>query len=109
MRSFSDAVTAKIMMKLIETAAKDGIITKEEQEVLDSIDNSLVFYKQALDEAEADGMITLQEQKRLEKIRDIVISTARIIAQESDSQIDKDELNLLMGLMCTIHVPKADL
>lgn len=108
MHSFSDAVTAKIMMKLIETAAKDGIITKEEQEVLDSIDNSLVFYKQALDAAEADGMITLQEQKRLEKIRDIVISTARIIAQESESQIDNDELNLLIGLMCTIHVPKAD-
>lgn len=96
------------MMKLVETAATDGIITKEEQEVLDSIDNSLIYYKQALEAAEEDGKITLQEQNRLEKIRDIIISTARIIAQESESEIDKDELNLLMGLMCTIHVPKAD-
>ncbi len=102
----SENTIARIMMQLIQTAANDGILTAEEEELLGSINNSLVFYKNSLDVVISDGVITQEEHDHLVKIKDIIINAATLLAGESDDEISRDEMNLIIGLMVSINIPK---
>lgn len=101
----SDATVSKIMMHLVETAAYDGILTDEELELLSTIDNSLKIYKKKLAKVLEDGIVTEEEYQQLSRIKDIIINAATIIAG-SDDEINKDEMNLIIGVMVSINVPK---
>ncbi|MCY3410295.1 MAG: hypothetical protein INQ03_01550 [Candidatus Heimdallarchaeota archaeon] len=103
----NDQVIADIMINLIETAHRDGYLSEDEKAILDSIENSLAFYKQALDDATEDGKITKAEHEHLQKIKDIVINAATLVAERSDNEITSEEMNLLIGAMVSIKVPKA--
>ncbi|MHA2504687.1 MAG: hypothetical protein ACXAE3_17680 [Candidatus Kariarchaeaceae archaeon] len=104
--SGADKILAKAMMYLIETAAKDGVITQEEVDLIDTFEVSLKKYEGALREAYADGIITLDEENRLHSIKDYIIEGGKLMADLADG-ISKDEMNLLISMMLSLEVPRS--
>lgn len=107
-RDEADKMMAETMMYLIQTAANDGIITQEEKNLLDTFEYSMKHYKNALNEALEDGKITEKEEEKLTRIKEVIISGGRIIADEIDG-ISKDEMNLLIAVMVSLKIPKKDI
>jgi len=101
----ADKILAKAMMYLFQTAANDGIITEEEANLINSFELSLKQYDRALRAAFEDNIITREEKEKLIKVKEIIINSGRIIADEIDG-ISKDEMNLLISMMLSLEVPK---
>ena len=101
-----DQIMARAIMHLLETAGKDGIITDEEREVVDSIEFSLRFYKQMLIDALEDGEITAKEKKMLEGMKERIIKEGYNVA-ELVNGVSKDEMNLLISVMLSLKLPKV--
>ncbi|MCE7733539.1 MAG: hypothetical protein GPJ54_01590 [Candidatus Heimdallarchaeota archaeon] len=101
-----DQIMARAIMHLMETAGKDGIITDEEREVVDSIEFSLRFYKQMLIDALEDGEITPNEKKMLEGMKERIIKEGYNVA-ELVNGVSKDEMNLLISVMLSLKLPKV--
>ena len=106
--SDADKILAKAMMYLIETAAKDGVITQEEVDLIDTFEVSLKKYESALKDAYADGVITFEEEKKLHTIKDVIIEGGNLMANLVDG-ISKDEMNLLISMMLSLEVPKSSI
>ncbi|MHA2028178.1 MAG: hypothetical protein ACW99A_21235 [Candidatus Kariarchaeaceae archaeon] len=102
----ADRMLAHAIMHLMETAGKDGIITQEEQEVIDTIEFSLRFYKQMLIDALEDGEITSDEKRMLENMKERIIKEGFNVA-ELVNGVSKDEMNLLISLMLSLKLPKV--
>ncbi|MCH8906272.1 MAG: hypothetical protein IH840_04205, partial [Candidatus Heimdallarchaeota archaeon] len=90
----ADKILAEAMMHMLQTAARDGVITDEEAEIVDKIEYSLRFFRQMLVDAMADGVITQEEQDSLIRMKDKMIEEGYNVA-EASSDVSKDELNLL--------------
>ena len=99
-----DKILAKAMMHLIETAAKDGVITQEEVDLIDAFEVSLKKYERALRKAFEDGVIDNDEEKILEDIKDKIISNGTQVA--GIDGISKDEMNLLISMMLSLEIPR---
>lgn len=102
-----DKILAKAMMFVTQTAANDGIITQEEKEMLDTFEFSLKIYHKALNDAFEDGCITKEEELQLERVKDMILNDGTAMADKIDG-ISKDEMNLLLAMMLSLKVPKAD-
>ncbi|MDH5402895.1 MAG: hypothetical protein OEZ01_01985 [Candidatus Heimdallarchaeota archaeon] len=101
-----DKILANTMMNLVQTAAKDGIITKEEKALLDTFDFSLNEFKNVLVEAFEDGIITPDEKEKLEQFKEAIIEKGRKVAEIDE--INVDEFNLLIAVMCSLKLPKSE-
>ncbi|MHA2251059.1 MAG: hypothetical protein ACXAD7_11910 [Candidatus Kariarchaeaceae archaeon] len=104
-QSESDKILAEAMMFLYETAAKDGKITDEEMKLISEMEITLNYYKRALDKAYADDIITQEEVDQLNKLKEIIVSEGFDVADEFQG-ISKDEMNILVALICKLKVPK---
>ncbi len=100
-----DEILTRNMKKLVELAARDGIISIDEHAVLDQIQISMTEYTEKMKEALEDGIITLEEVDRLKKIKEKMIKDAFDVAN-IDNVITSDELLLLMNFVVTIELPK---
>ena len=84
----------KLYQKLIDTANKDGIITSDEQKLIDNIRKNIEKYSKILNESYADNIITADEQNDLYTFRKKIMEEALIIAKQ-DHKITQDEFSLL--------------
>lgn len=91
----------KVMEDLIDLALGDEKISKEEQEILFSINSNLQHYVKLSIEAVSDNIITDDERSKLIAVGDKVIADAEKIAMK-DSSISDDEKSLLDSLITSI-------
>ena len=68
---------------------------------------TLNYYKKALDKAYEDNIITKKEVDKLNKLKEIIISEGFEVAEEFKG-ISKDEMNILVALICKLKVPKSN-
>ncbi len=92
----------KLWDNLIETAFKDGEITKEEEILIKRIMNSFEAYEQALKEALEDKKITLEEKQKLSHLREKIWKDAYAYAQ-LDHAITIDEHDILIKLVKSLR------
>lgn len=102
----ADRILAHAIMHLMETAGKDGVVTDDEREVIESIEFSLRFYKQMLVDALDDGEITPNEKKMLDGMKERIIKEGFNVA-ELINGVSKDEMNLLISVMLSLKLPKV--
>ena len=98
----------KLYVKLLEKAKEDGVITEEEQAILDQVKINMEDYEKLLTEALEDQIITEEEAKELRNSRAKMLDVAWLTA-DKDAKIDKDEaglLNLLLNLLKKIEMDK---
>ncbi len=101
-----DKLVARVMKNIIETAANDGIITEEEQRLINELDFSLKIFKDQLNLVLLDGRINDEEKETLLKLKDIIINNALEIADEND-EISPDEMDLLVAFLLKLKLPKT--
>ncbi|MHA2365887.1 MAG: hypothetical protein ACXAC7_18150 [Candidatus Hodarchaeales archaeon] len=87
---------------LYKIAMDDGLITEEEQRILDSVTKNIDSFITALEEAMADNIITKEENELLNNIYDKIYDESADIANE-DNQLTTDEFKLLVKLIETIR------
>jgi hypothetical protein len=91
----------QIISKLKDRALQDGIITEEEQRLLDTVQDLVNRYENYLVKAEADQIITPDEALKLREMRNQMLEGAWVEA-DRDAHITSDEatlLNLLLKLL----------
>ena len=96
----------KLFAKLLEKAREDGVITVEEQAILDQVQINIDDYEKLLSEALDDNIITEDEAKDLRNARAKMLDLAWITA-DRDAEINPDEaglLNLLLNLLKKIKI-----
>ncbi len=102
----SDKILDEAMKSLILTAAKDGIITKEEHKFIGEMEITFDYYRKALDKAFEDGIISKQESLHLHRIKEIIIAEGFEVAEEYKG-VSQDMMNLLISIICSLKVPDA--
>ncbi len=98
----------KLFGKLLDKAKEDGVITDEEQAILDQVKINIDDYEKLLHRALDDNIITEDEAKELRNSRAKMLDTAWVTA-DKDAEIDSDEaslLNLLLSLLKKIEIDK---
>ncbi|OLS25715.1 MAG: hypothetical protein HeimC2_17710 [Candidatus Heimdallarchaeota archaeon LC_2] len=98
----------KLYAKLLDKALEDGIITEEEQAILDDVKMNIGDYEKLLSEALEDEIITEKEAKDLRNSRAKMLDMAWLTA-DKDAEIDPDEaglLNLMLNLLKKIEMDK---
>lgn len=80
---------------------KDGQITKEEREILTSVNENNEIFLQSLNKVMEDNIITKEENILLNKLYDNIYDQSEKIAKQ-DYQISPDEYHLLMRIIATI-------
>ncbi|MHA2295519.1 MAG: MFS transporter [Candidatus Hodarchaeales archaeon] len=94
--------SAKTWNVLMSIALEDGIITDEEQVLLDKIMDSILNYAQVLEEALEDGIITKNEEKSLLRAYNQISRDVHKIALH-DTKISQDEMAILTKLANVIR------
>lgn len=100
-----DRMVSAAMRDIIETAAKDGLITDEETALIDLAEESLKLYHRELHLALDDDLITEEERKSLEDLKDAILDKGMEVAN-LDERITADEMALLMAYIVAIKLPK---
>ena len=93
----------EIIHHLTKMALADGKMTKEEQELLESITVNIMIYDRAVEDALEDGIITEEEKETLIAIKDQLITEAYELSLETDG-ISDDELRILRVLVNSIDI-----
>ncbi len=86
---------------ITDKAAEDGVVTKEEQKIIETARDNLLEYEKLVKEAMEDGIITTEEMNSLIDLEENLLSETYFTAIE-DNKIDSDELILLKTLIKTI-------
>ncbi len=84
--------------QLLAKATEDGVISPEEQAILNQAKFDLDYYEKLLQLAVLDDIITSDESDQLKAARDKILKGAWVVADE-DSVITKDEADLLNLLL----------
>ncbi|MHA2097121.1 MAG: hypothetical protein ACW99A_00435 [Candidatus Kariarchaeaceae archaeon] len=98
----------KLYEALLRKANEDGIITNEEQAILDQVKMNVLDYEKLLSNALEDGIIDEDEAKQLRDSRAKMLELAWMAA-DTDAEINTDEaglLNLLLNLLKKIELDK---
>jgi len=82
---------------LMEVAEQDGIVTKEEKEIIEQVKFDSDVYQLMLNDAYDDDVITEKELENLKKLKELILSRAEVIASLDDI-VSEDEQNLLTKL-----------
>lgn len=84
----------KIYNQILDKANEDGIITSDEQAIIDSIKSNISKYQEILEDSYEDEIITAEEQNDMYLSRKHMLEEALSIAKE-DNKITQDEFKLL--------------
>ena len=106
--SYMESDMQKLYAKLLVKAKEDGIITGEEQAILDQVKMNIEDYENLLVEALEDNIITESEAKDLRNSRAKMLDMAWLTA-DKDAEINSDEaglLNLMLSLLKKIEIDK---
>lgn len=98
----------KLYEALLTKALEDGVISKDEQAILDQVKMNVLDYEKLLSEAFEDGIIDEDEAKQLRDSRAKMLELAWMEA-DTDAMINTDEaglLNLLLSLLKKIEMGK---
>ena len=87
----------EVMEKLFTIATADGIITEEEQEILDAVNEELQSYNWSLSTATEDGVISPTKASMIKAICSRIVKKARAQALK-DGVLSSDEFDLLIEL-----------
>ena len=87
-----------ILTQIFIQAEEDGIITKEEKELLNQIKIDLQEYNSLLKNALEDGVITEDEEKMLHQFKKKLLKSAYDLSRK-DNLIDKDEREIISLLV----------
>ena len=87
----------EVMEKLFSIATADGIITEEEQEILDAVNSELQSYDWSLSTATSDGVISPTKAAMIKAICSRVVQKAKTQALK-DGVLTSDEFNLLIEI-----------
>ncbi|MDH5402065.1 MAG: TerB family tellurite resistance protein [Candidatus Heimdallarchaeota archaeon] len=68
------------LKELFKIARKDGVITEEENDIIDQIVIDTLEYSQMIDKAIEDGIIDDEETQELKKLKDQIIKNAEATA-----------------------------
>jgi hypothetical protein len=103
----SDKVKEKLsrlklaVIRIIEKAEEDGIITEEEAKIIEKGKENLDKYITMVNQALEDDIITQDERNNLIDLEEKMMSDSYFVALE-DNILDRDELLLLTTLYKTI-------
>ncbi|MCH8906106.1 MAG: hypothetical protein IH840_03370 [Candidatus Heimdallarchaeota archaeon] len=90
-------VVRLITDEIIGIAKRDGIITEEEQTLIDSIENEMKKYKTLMEKALEDNEITPKERNSLFRAKlQIIKNSVKTIRQ--DFNVSNDEQEIINGL-----------
>ncbi len=92
-----DDVFSNTIKELVKEAAKDGIITPDEQEIINQVTVDGESFSMKLQMALEDGVITDEEVKELEDLKHLILERAETIAG-LDGKHTEDEKNLIQKL-----------
>ncbi len=92
----------RIMEDLIEMAVSDENISKDEQDILLSINKNLEHYARLIIESISDNVITDDERQKLADLEQKIVDDANNIALR-DENLSVDEKRLLTGLIEAIE------
>ena len=88
----------KIIRAISKVAKADGIITPEEQEILESVQINILVYDQSLEDALDDGIISNDERESLNALKHQILNEAWDIARYSEG-VSNDEIKMLQVLL----------
>ena len=91
------------MRELWKVASKDGIITPEEQDILEQVQIDADSYAVMLEECIRRGTITKEEASQLDYLKNLITDRAYVIAT-IDGKVDSDESNLIAKLAEVISI-----
>lgn len=86
------------MRELIEAAKKDGVITPEEQDIIEQVKVHADSYNMILEESLSDGIISSDEADRLNGLKQMIVDRAELIAK-IDGKFEDDEKELIKKLI----------
>jgi hypothetical protein len=92
----------KAYEKLLEIAKEDGIITDDEQKILETAKTAIENFDEYVDEALEDGFVTVSEHTKLLKLQDRLLRDTESQALEDD-HITEDEQLLIDLLKKTVR------
>lgn len=84
----------EIYQRIIDKANEDGIITSDEQALIDNVKDNIAIYSAIVKESYEDEIITSEEQNDMYLTRKQILKEAIEIANKDDT-ITQDEFNLL--------------
>ena len=87
----------EIWNELVKLAEEDGVISKDEDDLMKSILSDLGEYTSTLEKAQSDGKIDVHEFKELREFRANIVKKA-IKKAKLDDKITKDELRIIHKL-----------
>ena len=85
---------SEINKKLLTIASQDGIISKDEKALIDSVKKNIAKYFAVLNESYDDDIITSDEQNSMYRIRKQILDEALQVAKQ-DNQVTQEEFALL--------------
>ncbi|MCY3414460.1 MAG: hypothetical protein INQ03_22625 [Candidatus Heimdallarchaeota archaeon] len=94
------------IQKIIERAKEDGVITEEEQAIIDTIKFNIESYQKMLEKALDDNIITQEERNQLNDLEEKIYGDSYFTAMD-DKVISKDESTLIKTLLWSVD-PDAD-
>ncbi|MHA2503086.1 MAG: hypothetical protein ACXAE3_09460 [Candidatus Kariarchaeaceae archaeon] len=89
-----DLHPSEINQKMIDIAKQNGIITADEQAIIESVKENIAKYFEVLHQSYDDDIITSDEQNDMYALRKRIMDEAVEIAKD-DNQITQDEFALL--------------
>ncbi|MFQ5975700.1 MAG: ATPase, T2SS/T4P/T4SS family, partial [Candidatus Hydrothermarchaeales archaeon] len=97
-----------LLDKMVEQARKDGIITKDEMDIINKVSEEYGIYKNELESALSDHVITEKEFESLLKLRYKVYEKALVQALE-DGTITEDEKDILNQMQKNLQLSDRDI
>jgi hypothetical protein len=91
-----------MIAEILKAAKEDGIISEDEQALIDSIQANIAKYYRILDKSYEDGVITSDEEHNFYEARKIILEEALKVARE-DEQITQDEFRIIKVLRHVIR------
>lgn len=83
--------------QLMEKAREDGLITDEENELIQQIKVDVETYTKILKESMKDGVISKEEGRKLQEFKQYIINSAENVAMR-DGKISEAEKELIQRL-----------
>lgn len=87
---------------LINIANENGIVSSDEQNMLEKINEDIEKYFEVLDNSYEDDIITSEEQHKLYQMRKNILDSALAVAKEDD-EVSQEEFALLQAVKSIIE------
>ena len=100
----ADFYIAEFMQTLIEVATRKGDISPAQTRIIDAVADMMTgVFRRALINAYNNGFRP-EDIIHLEKIKDLVVETAQLVAEE-DGKTTKEEMTLIVAILVGLKIP----